>query len=1110
MRLTNRKKFSLRTNDFKAKSLLDFMSSPSSGAESQDLLLFGRLIGVQPRFTNNISVAWSQIAISILVASHMDRCLKFGQLNDVGGNPTASELRQKLVKQAALNSGPKTITLKKAVKIISLLSQVQHPYWTMSPLAPACIEYNCKLPWRDDSIAKLLNVLFFVVLYEPNSAPTSAPTTAGNRRGSTLTAGSLPAINPSSYPSTPQTDRSHSNAFVTLQDGERGSSSRSMLKSSTSDFAPFSAAAEQQQQPPMSQAAQAAYRQSAKIQMLKNLDNVVKRVWSGQMHSGVSDSGDKYVLFDFLSKLDHARTLPGYARMTYEKAISLAENQSILVSELALVCIECWEVEYAEVKVAMARGKLTSKRRMGVSGNYDTSQAKLNAVERLALTRLLHWYSVEGESRGVDWEDVDAKFSDRLFPFTVPSSLMAKSRNELNHLAGVVWEEVKSQQLHDHVTESANEDGPYSTNSRGVRTGGTESLLYNDTEQRSEDDYVTIEEIERYNREQYLATQSLGYVGEEFDGYCELQDRTHETQEPHHKPVRSNSAYITQMPSGGAKKLMRRSNSSGPLHVMDRDSDDIMSRAACMSAPVNGQISTGGMFMDTLSPQVSSAPLVRPKTPLSRLPYESPAPGPHTVNLVDVLGVGESVLVNAQLISNPGKVSRRSDMMQTAAMHSSGVAETPLEHHVSNLRIVDKGRGFAPKLHPRSTDEDGDAKSSLPVVDPETEALQINETYDQLHGSHQKSRVMAARSRIKTRIDTQKAESVAKDKLSKQPVGAGGSIAEGEELSTGLNTRKNTSTSVNNYLTNNSCRITQVLVLSEFVNKHGSFTLDLTTHLTAETVVKYFSLRNTCISPKSLQYVVDNYMKPWQLEQMVRIDIDGNASLAIAGAKVLSGKLSHCCRLVHLNVSGLGMGDTGLRHVLAAIVKGQGQLCLLRLDISSNGITMVSDSFALLGQLCNLRALDISKNCFTLDTLSQRISFTACLAPLTSLQALSVSYNKIQHDGFALIVNLVTDHLHALRQLDLAGCFISSKSFSTLTAMLNLTREIPTGMTLRVSRLEEVLFQDNLFSYAQMQELQATYGARGDIKVVVSLPHLGISYPLRYDLRDYGIETYKL
>lgn len=55
MRLTNRKKFSARTNDFKAKSLIDFMSSSASGCETPDLLLFGRLTGLQPKPTCNIS-----------------------------------------------------------------------------------------------------------------------------------------------------------------------------------------------------------------------------------------------------------------------------------------------------------------------------------------------------------------------------------------------------------------------------------------------------------------------------------------------------------------------------------------------------------------------------------------------------------------------------------------------------------------------------------------------------------------------------------------------------------------------------------------------------------------------------------------------------------------------------------------------------------------------------------------------------------------------------------------------------------------------------------------------------------------------------------------------
>jgi hypothetical protein len=48
MRIANRKKFIQRTNDLRAKSLVDYLSSSSSVLESSDLYLFALLIGVQP------------------------------------------------------------------------------------------------------------------------------------------------------------------------------------------------------------------------------------------------------------------------------------------------------------------------------------------------------------------------------------------------------------------------------------------------------------------------------------------------------------------------------------------------------------------------------------------------------------------------------------------------------------------------------------------------------------------------------------------------------------------------------------------------------------------------------------------------------------------------------------------------------------------------------------------------------------------------------------------------------------------------------------------------------------------------------------------------------
>ena len=47
----NRKKFSQRTNDMRTRAVLDYLAA-STGSETPNFLLFGRLIGLQPRQTN--------------------------------------------------------------------------------------------------------------------------------------------------------------------------------------------------------------------------------------------------------------------------------------------------------------------------------------------------------------------------------------------------------------------------------------------------------------------------------------------------------------------------------------------------------------------------------------------------------------------------------------------------------------------------------------------------------------------------------------------------------------------------------------------------------------------------------------------------------------------------------------------------------------------------------------------------------------------------------------------------------------------------------------------------------------------------------------------------
>lgn len=54
MRVSTKKKMSQKTNDFKTKALIDFLSSPTA-ADSPEIILFTHLVGMQPKSTTRIS-----------------------------------------------------------------------------------------------------------------------------------------------------------------------------------------------------------------------------------------------------------------------------------------------------------------------------------------------------------------------------------------------------------------------------------------------------------------------------------------------------------------------------------------------------------------------------------------------------------------------------------------------------------------------------------------------------------------------------------------------------------------------------------------------------------------------------------------------------------------------------------------------------------------------------------------------------------------------------------------------------------------------------------------------------------------------------------------------
>ena len=54
MKMCNRKKFSQKTNDYRAKGIIEFLVS-SVGYELPELIFFAHLVGLQPKFTRKIS-----------------------------------------------------------------------------------------------------------------------------------------------------------------------------------------------------------------------------------------------------------------------------------------------------------------------------------------------------------------------------------------------------------------------------------------------------------------------------------------------------------------------------------------------------------------------------------------------------------------------------------------------------------------------------------------------------------------------------------------------------------------------------------------------------------------------------------------------------------------------------------------------------------------------------------------------------------------------------------------------------------------------------------------------------------------------------------------------
>ena len=199
----------------------------------------------------------------------------------------------------------------------------------------------------------------------------------------------------------------------------------------------------------------------------------------------------------------------------------------------------------------------------------------------------------------------------------------------------------------------------------------------------------------------------------------------------------------------------------------------------------------------------------------------------------------------------------------------------------------------------------------------------------------------------------------------------------------------------------------------------------------------------------------------------------------------------------------------GISKILNSIIKTGSAEKLLRLELKRCNIVFATESMTALAKFSNLRALDLSDNCITLDIKSSRNTATTIFSELTNLESFSLSNNKIKDDGLNTIYSTLSK-MQKLKVLALANTFITGKSASIIGRFIKAS-PIMNSNSLELTdspwheyyrpdgfpSLHHLMIQGHLIPHEIVADLKYTNQHR-EIKVEYTGILTSIQYPLRY------------
>ena len=219
--------------------------------------------------------------------------------------------------------------------------------------------------------------------------------------------------------------------------------------------------------------------------------------------------------------------------------------------------------------------------------------------------------------------------------------------------------------------------------------------------------------------------------------------------------------------------------------------------------------------------------------------------------------------------------------------------------------------------------------------------------------------------------------------------------------------------------------------------------------LAAEQAHKRLIMTDGHIALPIFRMVANNHFKPWQLLVMEDLDIT-DSRLGAEATMILASKFEEECHLVTLKAAGNHMGESGCCALLEGMRKGGAVDSLTYLDLGGNWLTIVADGLLCLGSLVNLTHLDLRNNHIAIDTTRHTSLVVEALSPLTKLQYLNLSQNRVQDQGFSALCNRILPTCE-LEVLDASDAFLTPASFNDMFNLVKLRKPASRPCTSRAT-----------------------------------------------------------